>query len=878
MPKDQNEIHNSVWKDSRRAPGVNNSGSHKKHLNALSSDGSFLYYALNEHAIISMTDVKGNILSVNDKFVEISGYSREELIGQNHRMLKSDEHTKTFYQEMWGKIASGISWTGDIKNLKKNGEPYWVKATIVPNMNELGKPIQYLSIRTDITKTKAVEAWKHQQLAFDSVHNEIYMFWPDTLKFFYVNKAARKKSRITEDILDCTPMDISQNLLTEKDFRDRLKPLTDGKKGHITYSEERLAENGEQTSFEITIQLIRSEGENPHFVAIIRDVTERMQAQEELRNAKERFSDFAESGSDWFWELDEDFRFTNVRAFFDDSLVEERLLQNLGRTRWDVVGANPDADDHWRKHVEDLKSHHAFRGFRYSVRDSQGKVRNFSASGKPFFTKDGVFAGYRGTSVDLTELALSEAVNDRFLDAINHLSEGIALWDEDEKLLFCNEFLRKTAGPLGKTIRIGMAFEQWLNQHVRQGLIPEAKGQESEWIDKRLSEFRNPSGSKEVFRNGRWHSLSFTKLPDGCTMMAHFDIHDLKMNEYRFEAATTVAGVGVWESSTDHGSSIWSDSCYNLLGLSPGLVEPTMKNFLNLVHHEDRGYVKGIIDNSMTNPTEFNFECRIQKANGAIIWARAAGKIMDISGTERWFGSLVDIDYQKRADIVKSEFITTMNHELRTPLTSIIGALDLIRSGVLGEINPKMSKLLTMGKKNADQLLTIVNGTLDIEKLESGHFTFSLEPVSAHEILSNAAQNNALYAKQNGVELKLASLKQSFDVLVDHRRIQQVFSNLISNAAKFSPDGSSVEISAEIDADFGVFRVKDRGRGISEEFRPKLFDRFTQEDSSDTRRAGGTGLGLAIVKSLIESQGGTINFESEMGVETTFSFSLPLAD
>jgi PAS domain S-box-containing protein len=879
MLKAQNAIRNPVWSDLHGAPVDYRAASSQRRLSAPNPDvdGNFLHHALNEHAIVSMADVKGNIISVNDKFVEISGYSRKELIGQNHRMLKSNEHTKTFYRDMWHNIASGISWTGEIKNLKKNGDPYWVKASIVPYLNDAGKPVQYLSIRTDITAVKAAESLKQQRLAFDAIQDEIYMFWPDTLKFFYANTAAREKSGFNDDILNRSPMTVSPTALTEKDLRDKLKPLTNGEKDHVTYFENRTAENGEETSFEITVQLIEPTGKKPHFISIIRDISERKRAQDKLRLANQRFSDFAQSGSDWFWELDEAFGFANIPTLTGDPVLDKCISQNLGRTPWEVIGVDLDADEHWRKHVEDMKSHRTFRDFRYSLRDSLGKVRNLSISGKPFFKTDGTFLGYRGTSVDMTGLVQCEAVNERFLDAVDHLQEGLALWDQDEKLLVCSKFMRERAGSAGKTIRIGMTFEQLLGQHVRMGLIPEAVGRENEWIATRLLEFRNPAGTIEMFRNERWYSLTFSKLPDGSTMQVISDIHDLKMSEHRFEAATAEAGVGVWESPADRSSSIWSESYYALLGISPNSVEPSLENFLATVYPDDREGVENVIDNSGGNSDGYSFECRIQKPNGDTIWVRNSGKLMGVSGAERWFGSLVDIDQQKRASIVKSEFISTMNHELRTPLTSVLGALDIVRSGALGELNPKMSKILTLGKRNADRLLALVNDTLDFEKLETDHFAFCLEPMSVHEVLSNAVQINALFAEQNGTELKLSPCKQSFEVMVDHKRVQQVFTNLISNAVKFSSDGTPVEISAEIDGKFSVFRVKDHGRGISQEFRPKLFDRFTQEDSSDTRSKGGTGLGLAISKSLIEGQGGTIDFDSELGVGTTFSVSLPLA-
>ncbi len=128
-------------------------------LNAKVKELDFQKYALDEHAIVSITDVKGNITYANDKFCEISGYSRKELLGQNHRILKSTEHSPEFYGDLWKSIANGKPWHGEIKNLKKGGGDYWVKATIVPFLNEQGKPFQYVAIRTDITKSRqSIEA------------------------------------------------------------------------------------------------------------------------------------------------------------------------------------------------------------------------------------------------------------------------------------------------------------------------------------------------------------------------------------------------------------------------------------------------------------------------------------------------------------------------------------------------------------------------------------------------------------------------------------------------------------------------------------------------------------------------------------------------
>lgn len=226
---------------------------------------------------------------------------------------------------------------------------------------------------------------------------------------------------------------------------------------------------------------------------------------------------------------------------------------------------------------------------------------------------------------------------------------------------------------------------------------------------------------------------------------------------------------------------------------------------------------------------------------------------------------------------MKSQFVSTISHELRTPLTSIRGAVDLVLSGHLGPLGPKAESMLAVGQRNVGRLLTLVNDILDFSRLESGQLALHLAPVSAAQTLADAVEANTPFARDSDVTLVAHPPAPGFDVLADTNRIQQVLSNLVSNAVKFSHAGNKVEISAEIDGDMGVFRIKDHGIGISEDFQPRLFDRFTQEDSSDTRRVGGTGLGLAISKAIVENHGGTLAFETEINVGTTFSFTLPLA-
>jgi len=234
-----------------------------------------------------------------------------------------------------------------------------------------------------------------------------------------------------------------------------------------------------------------------------------------------------------------------------------------------------------------------------------------------------------------------------------------------------------------------------------------------------------------------------------------------------------------------------------------------------------------------------------------------------------------DVTAQLEAERMKKEFTSTLSHELRTPLTSIIGSLQLINSGVMGDVDKEVGELTTVAERNAQRLLDLINDLLDIEKIESGKLTLAPELIAPDDLVREAMELNKAFGERFRVRFEARGELPGRRVLADRKRLQQVMTNLLSNAAKFSPEGGVVEISAEdVGASVRV-AVHDRGPGIPEAFRGRIFGRFTQADSTATRQKGGSGLGLAICKRLIELMQGRIGFENRAGGGATFWFELP---
>lgn len=233
-----------------------------------------------------------------------------------------------------------------------------------------------------------------------------------------------------------------------------------------------------------------------------------------------------------------------------------------------------------------------------------------------------------------------------------------------------------------------------------------------------------------------------------------------------------------------------------------------------------------------------------------------------------------DLREHKRLDRMQREFVSTVSHELRTPLTSITGSLGLIVGGALGEAPAAMRQILGIAHQNCLRLGQLINDLLDMDKLIEGKMQIDLRVQPLQPLLQETISNNQPYAEKFGVSFALEGRSEVL-VEVDGLRLQQVLANFLTNAAKFSPHGSTVNVKI-ISADNQVrVTVQDYGPGIPDSFKDRIFQKFSQADSSDTRTAGGTGLGLAISKRFIELMGGHVGFESEVGSGSTFWFELP---
>ena len=242
----------------------------------------------------------------------------------------------------------------------------------------------------------------------------------------------------------------------------------------------------------------------------------------------------------------------------------------------------------------------------------------------------------------------------------------------------------------------------------------------------------------------------------------------------------------------------------------------------------------------------------------------------------RFSGSVLsfrDISQRYTLDRLKDEFISTVSHELRTPLTSIRGALGLLSSGILGEVNDKATNLLRIALTNSDRLVRLINDILDLERIQSGREPLAFRNVQLAEIVGQAIDGMAPVAEAAGVQLIHDTTQ--VEIAADPDRLLQVLTNLLSNAVKFSPPNSTISVMMRPGVNGVTLSVIDQGRGIPADKLEAIFGRFQQVDASDSRQKGGSGLGLAICRTIVLQHSGRIWAERNPVRGSTFRVFLP---
>lgn len=785
------------------------------------------HQALDHHAIVSIADAAGNITYVNDKFCEISGYSRGELLGRNHRVVRSGEHPPGFYRELWQTISAGKVWEGEICNRRKDGSPYWVESTITPFLDDEGLPYQYVSIRTDISHVMSAEAALRRQ---GEMQGLIAQTGADLLAASTANMDAAIE-RVLRRSGEHIGADRAYLSLFSKDgarasstTHEWCAPGVESRRDaiqHVTLEQapwwaEQIALRGVVAVPDVAALPPEASAERARF---------------EDRDIRSLLAFPLQKNENIYGFVG----FDAVRSRRDWAAEEIDLLKIVA----DVISsalARRHADQAVELHKERLRRGQMFANIGTWDWNIQSGELYWTERIAPLF---GYPVGELETAYDNFLAAIHPDDRQAVIDAVAACVERDVPYEIEHRVV-------------------------WPDGTVR-------------WLLERGAVARDADG-KPLQMLGVVQDIDDRKRADLA----------LLERERQLREAQTLAHIGNWAADLRSGELVWSDEIYRIFGHAPGSFAPSVEAFHAAVHPDDRDKVRES-EKRAERSGRHDVVHRIVRPDGTVRHVHelaqmeldAAGNRLRMSGTVQDVTERVEVEQAlmalseeaERANRAKSDFLSSMSHELRTPMNAILGFGQLMEydAALPEEHQDNVQEILRAGR----HLLELINEVLDLAKVESGHIDLSLEPVEVCPIVEECLGLVGPLADQRDIQLSHKGLKGAA-VRADRTRLKQALLNLLSNAIKYNRDKGSVRVEVQLEgADRLRIRVTDSGPGIPAVRQAELFQPFNRlvAEYSDIE---GTGIGLTITRRIVELMGGSVDVESELGVGSTFWIELPL--
>ncbi len=811
------------------------------------------HFALNHHAIVSMADSAGQITEVNRSFCDTSQYSETELLGQNHRILKSGYHSPDFYRDLWQTISRGDVWKGEICNRAKDGSHYWVSSTIVPFLDSRKRPYKYIAIRKDITHVKTSEHrgelyGQLARLVSGASAHVLSGHWADVpeilqsalqplCRFLGIHHVSIKLHQ-TDHLFangNQPTVDSSHNAslsITGFDTTGSERQADDCYKIETTLRADRT----ELGSLELLTRqnalkdVPRAQGLIDILGSVISNSLARWMSEFYRERDRERLrkaQSFANIGT-WEWNLETNDLFwtATIPVLFGYPEGDlETSYENF------ITAVHPDDRAKVEAGIAAAIEHDEPYRIEHRVVWPDGTVRLLLEAGAVIRSDDGMAKQMLGIVQDLTQVHEAKQQLARQTRLLNILHDSLTAFIREGKFRATLDSMLESLLEL-----TGSEF----------GFLAEVlhDGEKTPYL--RVQSFTNISwdpGSEEMYS---------------------------RVGTDRFElfGLDSVVGESIREGKVVSVDETRSGELFT--GLPEG--HPEITTFLSVpvfigsdlvgvfaLANRDSGYDQSLIN--FLRPFAANY--------GVIINSQ---RMIDMGETNR--KSLTHAKLQAdQANRAKSEFLSSMSHELRTPMNAILGFGQLLESDP--ELNDDQQDSVNEILSASKHLLELINEVLDLARIESGKLELSLETIPVRAITDEALTFVRLSAEKRGIQISIRNMG-TLRVAADWTRLKQALLNLLSNAVKYNRVDGSIVIEAKPHGAAWVdIRVTDTGPGIPESRIPELFQPFNRL-GAELGHIEGTGIGLSLTRRLVELMGGSIGVTSAVGEGSTFWIRLPV--